>query len=190
MEMEGCMKKKNVFIVLGFVAVILFVFFVCPGVRIIGNCAYFNVDEEFYLYDVENEEIIGTVPVEIKGFYEGFTNTFRGTACAQGYELEYPDPKNYGHLDQEELVFRMNDSEIVFNEYSDFEFLYGKYNYHINVRRNYENRIIYSIFTQNEGFTESGGTYSTRYQAIQAKDVPEAMELLEAYRAEMEKKYQ
>ena len=63
---------------------------------------------------METEEIIGTVPVTLQGFFEEFTGTFRGTACIEGYELQYPRDKYSGQMDGDEIVFWLPDSEMTY----------------------------------------------------------------------------
>ena len=64
--------KKNILIIIIILLAVVFVllFVLLPGVRIVGPFARFNVDEEFYFYDMETEEIIGTVPVTLNGYFE------------------------------------------------------------------------------------------------------------------------
>ena len=138
--------KKSKKIVLGLVGAVLLLvlvlFWLLPGVRVVGPLARFQVKEDFYLYDIETEEILGTVPVTLKGFFERFTGTFRGTACIEGYELQYPRNKYFGHIDGDEVSIRLHDSEMVYKGTQQWDTFYGKHNYNIRVCRNYENRIV------------------------------------------------
>ena len=98
-------KKIGIIVVVAtlLTAVLLFAFL--PGVRVVGPFARINVDEEFYLYDLESEEIIGTVPVTLNGYFENITGKFHGTVCVEGYELQYPQESYGGHIGKDEVVF-------------------------------------------------------------------------------------
>lgn len=182
-------KTKKIVIGLIGAALLLAILLFCllPGVRVIEPLARFQVKEDFYLYDMETEEIIGTVPVTLQGFFEEFTGTFRGTACIEGYELQYPRDKYSGQMDGDEIVFWLDDSEMTYKGSQQWDIFYGKHNYYIRVCRNHENRIVWCILTQNEGFREDGGSYSGRYYALQAKDEASALALMQAHNEEMEK---
>ena len=183
--------KKTKKIVIGLIGaallLVILLFWLLPGVRVIGPLARFQVKEDFYLYDMETETIIGTVPMTLQGFFEEFTGTFRGTACIEGYELQYPRDKYSGQMDGDEIVFWLHDSEMTYKGSQQWDTFYGKHNYYIRVCRNHENRIVWCILTQNEGFREDGGSYSGRYYALQAKDEASALALMQAHNEEMEK---
>lgn len=182
------MKKKYAGMCLGVVVAAVLLFVLLPGVRIVGPFARLNVDEEFYLYDMETEEIIGTVPVTLKGYFENITGKFYGTVCVGGYELQYPQKWYNAHIGKDEVVFWVHDTEMVYNGQQNWDNFYGDYNYYVRVCRNHGNGIVCCVLTQNEGFGENGGSYSGRYYALQGKSEAEALELYQAYSEEIKEK--